>query len=436
MKVLNLKVKHILGLKELDLDLDEGMILVGGANGQGKSSTLNALKMALCGKRGTDWPEKALHDGEDEGEVIVELSGDPSLGEDDKLKVHLEISQKRSGEIDRITIYDSTGEPAPNPRTLLSDLYSLRGFDPLDFARQKPADQRESLAKLVGVDLEAARNEYKEVYEERAAINREVKRLEHRLGELPYHEDAPKELVDSAELVEKVSEIRKQNSELEHYTQVVESYAQNQQVAMDRIAKTEAKIASLKEELAAQQAAFDEACKHHDESKKVLLAMPDLQDDSAILENIAFASEQNEKVRQNQAADSLRQELKIEKDKSGTMTSRLTEINESVDRQVREAEFPVPGMTIDKEGVLLNGNPFSDCSRSERIKASCMVGIALHPTLRLFCCEDGSDLDTESIEILDEIMQEYGYTMLTEIVTRSPEDERICKVVLEAGEAK
>ena len=58
MKVLNLKVKHILGLKELDLDLDEGMILVGGANGQGKSSTLNALKMALCGKRLTNGNER------------------------------------------------------------------------------------------------------------------------------------------------------------------------------------------------------------------------------------------------------------------------------------------------------------------------------------------------------------------------------------------
>tara|TARA_Y100000389_G_scaffold48812_1_gene44358 strand:- start:15124 stop:16434 length:1311 start_codon:yes stop_codon:yes gene_type:complete len=436
MKVLNLKVKHILGLKELDLDLDEGMILVGGANGQGKSSTLNALKMALCGKRGTDWPEKALHDGEDEGEVVVTLSGDPSLGEDEQLKVHLEISQKRSGEIDKITIYDSTGEPAPNPRTLLSDLYSLRGFDPLDFARQKPADQRETLAKLVGVDLDAARVEYKSIYDERALVNREVKRLEIRVSSSVRHDDVPEDLVDTADLVEQISRIRKQNSELTHYTEVVNSYAKEQQRAIERVTKTEEKLRLVREELEANQVAFKQSCKHHDEAKKHLLTLPDLQDDKPILDNIAFAAETNEKIRQNNASDVLKTELKIEKEKSGTLTARLSGINERVDKQVREAEFPVSGMSIDKEGVLLNGNAFSDCSRSERITASCMVGIALHPTLQLFVCEDGSDLDTESIEILDSVMQEYGYTMLTEIVTRNEEDERICKVVIEAGEAK
>ncbi len=436
MRVLNLKVKHILGLKELDLDLDEGMILVGGANGQGKSSTLNALKMALCGKRGTDWPEKALHDGEDEGEVIVTLSGDPSLGEDARLKVHLQINQKRSGEIDKITIYDSTGEPAPNPRTLLSDLYSLRGFDPLDFARQKPADQRESLAKLVGVDLDAARIAYKSLYEERSLVNREVKKLEIRVASSLRHDDVPEELVDTALAVEQLKKIRKENSELTHYTEVVAGYAREQQAAMDRIAKTEEKLRLLNEELKKHQVSFKEACNAHDHAKKHLLTMPDLQDDKTILENIAFAGETNEKIRQNQAIDLLNAELRIEKEKSGTMTARLAEINESVDEQVREAKFPVSGMSIDKEGVLLNGNAFSDCSRSERIKASCMVGIALHPTLQLFVCEDGSDLDAESIEILDSVMQEYGYTMLTEIVTRNEQDESICKVVLEAGEAK
>lgn len=436
MKVLNLKVKHILGLKELDLDLDEGMILVGGANGQGKSSTLNALKMALCGKRGTDWPEKALHDGEDEGEVVVTLSGDPSLGEDEQLKVHLEISQKRSGEIDKITIYDSTGEPAPNPRTLLSDLYSLRGFDPLDFARQKPADQRETLAKLVGVDLDAARVEYKSIYDERALVNREVKRLEIRVASSVWHDDVPEDLVDTACAVEKINKIRKENSELTHYTEVVNNYAKEQQRAIERVTKTEEKLRLVREELEANQIAFKESCKHHDDAKKHLLTMPDLQDDKIILDNIAFAAETNEKIRQNQACDTLKTELKIEKEKSGALTAALSEINESVDKQVREAEFPVSGMSIDKEGVLLNGNAFSDCSRSERITASCMVGIALHPTLQLFVCEDGSDLDTESIEILDSVMQEYGYTMLTEIVTRNEEDERICKVVIEAGEAK
>lgn len=436
MKVLNLKVKHILGLKQLDLDLDEGVILVGGSNGQGKSSALNALKMALCGKRGTDWPEKALHDGEDEGEVVVTLSGDPSLGEDDKLKVHLEISQKRSGEIDRITIYDSAGEPAPNPRALLSDLYSLRGFDPLAFANQNPADQRESLAKLVGVDLESARIEYKEVYQERTLVNREVKKLELRVDHAKWHDDAPLEAVDTVDLVEKLSDIRKKNSELEHYTSVVDSYAKEQQAAMDRIAKAEEKMRLLGEELENKQVGFKDACKNHDEAKKHLIAMPDLQCDKEILNEISFAGEVNDKVRHNESVLKLKDELAEERKTSGDLTDRLAAINDGVDAQVREATFPVDGMSIDKEGVLLHGTSFSDSSRSERIRASCMVGMFLNPTLRLFVCEDGSDLDTETIAVLDAVMKDNEFQMLTEIVTRSEVDESFCKVVLESGEAK
>ena len=59
MKVLNIYVKHVMGLREaVELDVrDDNLIFVGGKNGQGKTSTLNAGKMALCGRRGTEFPE-------------------------------------------------------------------------------------------------------------------------------------------------------------------------------------------------------------------------------------------------------------------------------------------------------------------------------------------------------------------------------------------
>ena len=438
MKVLNIKVRHVMGLRDVvEMDVrDDNLIFVGGRNGQGKSSTLNAVKMALCGRRGTDFPEKIIHDGEDQAEVEVQLSGDPSLGEDSQLTVRWTVDKKRAGEIEDIQILDSAGYASPNPRTLLRDLYHARAFDPLAFERMASKDQRESLAKLVGVDLEAARNEYKDIYASRTELNREVKKLELAVESSPSHADAPAEPVNVADLVARLEEIRKQNSELDHYTKVVEGYAREQQAAMDRIAKTEEKLRLLNEDLEKYQVSFKEACKAHDQAKQQLLKMPDLQCDKEILSEISFAGEVNAKVAENKATEKLKVELKKVQSQSGDLTAKLKEINAGVDQQLRDASFPVEGMSIDKEGVLLNGRAFSDNSRSERIAASAKIGAAMAPTLRLLICEDGSDLDSDCIQELDKFMQEHDFQCIVELVTRSPEDEDRCKVVLQNGAPK
>lgn len=438
MKVLNIYVKHVMGLREaVELDVrDDNLIFVGGKNGQGKTSTLNAVKMALCGRRGTEFPEKIIHDGEDQAEVEIQLSGDPSLGEDSHLTVRWTVDKKRAGEVEDIQIIDSAGYKSPNPRTLLRDLYHARAFDPLAFERLSAKDQRESLAQLVGVDLEAARDSYKEVYDARTEINREAKKVQVRFESAPQYSDVPSEPVDVSSLVAKLEEIRTQNSERERYTKVVEGYAREQELAKERIAKTEEKLRLLHEELEKHQASYKEACKHHDEANENLSIMPLMQSDAEILEEISAAGETNEKVSKNKSADKLMVELKELQQQSDDLTDRLKQINAGVDKELRDASFPVEGMSIDKEGVLLNGRAFSDNSRSERIAASAKIGMAMNPTLRLLICEDGSDLDADCMKALDDFMQEHDFQCIVELVTRSAEDEDRCKVVLQNGAAK
>lgn len=427
MRVLALKVRHVLGLKELDLNMDGNhLILVGGPNGQGKSSTLNALKMALCGKRGMDWPEKALHDGEDEGEVIVELSGDPSLGEYDKLKVHLELKKRRSGEIDKITIYDSTGEPAPNPRKLLSDLYHNRAFDPLAFERMKPTEQRDCIAKLVGIDLDADRAEYAAKFEERTVVNRDVKRLEASYKSLPTHDDAPEAPIVTSDLVNELDEVRKFNDSVDKKMSKVEKLANKVQEGIARITKCE-------EALEAAKATFKEATEKHEAEKAEYLKLPDPKDEKPILEKISNASELNKKFSDNEAKFKAKQEYEQAACSSNALTNELDRIKKDVEETLASAEFPVPGMTLDREGVLLNGRAFSDNSKKERTIASAKVAIALEPTLRLMVCEDGSDLDEEALDGLAEILKDDDFQALIELVTRGKDDEDRCAVVLEAG---
>ena len=67
MKIKNVKVHQVLGVKDLSADLEgHNLWLIGGKNASGKSSALNAIIMAICGKKGCDYPDQPLKNGEDE----------------------------------------------------------------------------------------------------------------------------------------------------------------------------------------------------------------------------------------------------------------------------------------------------------------------------------------------------------------------------------
>ncbi len=100
---------------------------------------------------------------------------------------------------------------------------------------------------------------------------------------------------------------------------------------------------------------------------------------------------------------------------------------------LQEAEWPIEGMSVDSEGVLLDGLPFESACLSRRISASVNVGMSLNPELRLLVCEDGSSLDMDTLKQIEEELKEKDYTMLVEVVTRTQQDEDMCAVVIKEG---
>jgi hypothetical protein len=100
------------------------------------------------------------------------------------------------------------------------------------------------------------------------------------------------------------------------------------------------------------------------------------------------------------------------------------------------ATWPLPGLSLDSEGVLFNGLPFSQASKSARIATSAKIGMALNPRLRLMVCQDGNDLDNESLDSLEKLLRDSDYQMILELVTRNDDDEKRCAVIIENGKNK
>ena len=95
-----------------------------------------------------------------------------------------------------------------------------------------------------------------------------------------------------------------------------------------------------------------------------------------------------------------------------------------------EADFPIPGLAFDADGVTFNGIPFAQCSSAERLRVSVAMGIALNPKLKVLLIRDGSLLDDNNLAMIAEAAKEADAQVWIERVSKGEE----CSVIIEDGE--
>lgn len=438
MKVLNYQVHNVLRVADADLTLDgRHLFLVGGTNESGKTSSLRALQMALCGRSGSDYPEVALKEGEREGWVKVQLSGEEEELHDARgFSVELYLSRKQNGTVvEKFRVVDADGDEAPEPRTLLQRLYGLRAFDPLTFEKLTSPEKRKLLTELLGLDLSDLDNQRKKLFDQRAEVNRDGVRMRSRWEDMAKHDDAPKECIDPKALSEELTRRQKVN----RANQILRDKLARAEIDLAKearaVERTEAKIAEL-------QALLDMQRKGHAavlETQQALTNEVGLlkdEDELGAVSELTKAQVVNRKVIENQERAKVGKELESLRAKAVELTTKMAEIDQQKHDKLASADWPVPGLGISDDGVLFNDLPFEQLCKSKRILVSAMVGIAMNPTLRLMVCQDGSDLGNEALAALEELLKEHDFQMLLEVVTRSPADEERCAVVFSEGSVK
>jgi DNA repair exonuclease SbcCD ATPase subunit len=431
-------------VKQVNFDLDgHHLFLIGGKNGQGKSSAIKSLLMALCGKRDFDWPEIPLKEGEDEGWVRVLLSGDDELHEAQTFTLELLFKRRRGGAVvESFRILDSAGDEAPEPRQLLKRLYHFRGFDPGEFDRLPKAERRKMLMQLCGLDFEADEQKIKSLYDERTAVNRELKTARTEMAKLEKHDDAPEQEVSVADLVAEMDRRQKWNEETGRLKQRVDGCLRASDKEQDDILREESEIARLKAEIAKCEKRIEQAqeraAEHHAAWGKATAELNKrvVADVDQIKQQIRDAGQINAMVRENREFEKAESRVIHLEARSDDLTNEMGEIRQEQERALREAQWPVEHLSVDSDGVLFGGLPYEQASKSQRIVVSTKIGMALNPKLRLLVCEDGSDMDVDTLAALDAMLKENDFQMVVELVTRSDEDEDRCAVVIEAGKVK
>jgi DNA repair exonuclease SbcCD ATPase subunit len=424
MKIISLTAENVKRLKAVEIRPDGAMVVLGGKNGAGKSSILDAIEMALGGKDRA--PAVPIRRGESEASVVLEL---------DDLKVTRTFTASGNS---YLRVENKDGARFQSPQAILDKLVGTLSFDPLEFSRMAPREQLATLKALVGLDFSELDRKRAEVFQARAETNRAARDLRGALSNMTFHSDTPIEEVSAKALMEELRAAREINQANQRQRTELEKRRQEVQAKQGRLAEIRNEIKALEQKirdlqsLAGQIEADIEA--GIDAGKRFAEQVEALRDvDLAAIEaRIAEADEINAWVRENKAFADVDLKAEQTEAKAEALTREIEAIDQQKAEALAAAKFPIPGMSFDENGVLLNGLPFAQASSAEQLRASVAMGLALNPKLKVLLIRDGSLLDADSLRMVAEMAAAADGQCWVERVSEGDE----VSVIIEDGTVK
>jgi len=400
MKIINLKAENIKKIKAIDITPKDNTIVITGKNGQGKTSVLDSILFALGGKDALKNTPKPIREGEDHASVEIDLG---------EYKV---VRTWNTSGTTRLEVLSPDGAKYGSPQTLLDEIVGRIAFDPLAFANMKSEEQRVVLLDVLGLTNQVAKlqAEYRELYEERTIVGRELKTAEGYYNAITVAQDAPEAPVDTVAVSNDLREAEGHNRGLE--------------MLEDTLKDVEADVKELKEQLAEAEKAVADAKLKLKGLKKI--------DTAPLQEKLASASAINLQYQQVQNKKEGGVKVEDRKKAQAELTEKMETIVSEKENLITTAKLPIDGLNIDAEGVTFNGIPFTQLSSAEQLKVSLAIAMAMNPKLRVMRIMDGSLLDSDNMKIVTEMAKADDYQVWIERV----EDSGRVGILIENGEVK
>lgn len=485
MKIKAIHVQNFKKIRTIDIeDADRGMILIGGKNGAGKSSFLDAITCAFMGASAI--PANPIRDGEKEGFVEVVTDG---------FTIRRTFTRKEEGGFGgSLSIRTADGMKPASPQAWLDKKLGSLSCDPVSFLALPTEKQAQKLREITGVDVSALDARYEAVYAARTKLGQDGTKEAALLAKMPRFDDAPAEpvtpeyvqptliepvlveadqvsaaallpeitaaeateqaaeaaeraVVDARRLADQTAatvgaitakierlhrELQAAEAERAAAVQAVDAQQSTVMRLMEASEATRAAVvpsAPLKARIATieaeNKAARDAAAEANAAERKRVAALNAEAQRAATAVNLAARQEAdaaNEKRRANAVHDEKARELEELRSNYAAKTVELDAIKAEKAAMLAGATFPIPGLSFgDKGGVTFNGQPLDQASGAEKIRVSMAIALAGAKEIRLVLIRDASLLDDDSLALVAEIAEAAGAQAILERVgTRDP----------------
>jgi energy-coupling factor transporter ATP-binding protein EcfA2 len=440
-RVVSLQASNILRLSAVEFSWKDGqrVLTLGGANGAGKSSVINAVAMALGGM--SLCPDEPLKRGEQRGFVEVNL-GELIVRREfwrDLLNEQPADGTPAYGETkSRLIVKNTEGIKQEPAQRLLDRLIGKLSFDPTAFAADDGNKQAETLRKIVGLDFKDHDEQRSIAYDRRAVYSRQAKEQLVILDNMVKYDDVPDEELSLSALLDQLREAHDKKKRAADLLEV----ARMRQLDIDSkerqlkdlevsSADIDRQIIRLQQERTEKQAAASELAADIDaietardvaanDAKTAESLVPD---DKVIQAQIADVEDTNSKIRANAARKNVMNTVAKNQKQAEEQDQLIAQLDETRAKTIRETKFPIDGLGISHTGaVTFNGIALKQASTAEQMRVSVAIGFALNPALKLLCIRNGNALDDTSFALIAELAERAGGQVLMEVVTKKADD--------------
>lgn len=406
-KINQLEIENVKRIKACKFEpTQNGLTIIGGKNGQGKTSTLDSIAWALGGERYR--PTQANR----EGSVVP-----PSI--------HIELSNglivERKGKNSSLKVIDPNGKKSG--QQLLNEFVEELSINLPKFMQSSNGEKAETLLRIIGVgdQLRTLEQQEKELYNERLAIGRIADQKKKFAEEMTFYPDAPQDLISISELIQQQQEILARNGE--------------NQRKRSNVASLEAQEAQLSNQIADLQNRLAEITNQHNAvlndltiARTSVVGLVD-QSTAELEQNIADIELINQKVRANLDKGKANDDAAFHAKEYAALDVKIANIRKQKTELLNNAQLPLSGLSVSDGELTYNDQKWDCMSGADQLRVSTAIVRALNPNCGFVLLDKLEQMDTDTLQEFGAWLEAEGLQVIATRVSTGDE----CAIVIEDG---
>ncbi len=410
MKINQLEIENVKRVRAVKLaPAANGLTVIGGRNGQGKTSVLDAIAWALGGDRFR--PTAAQR----EDSVLTP-------------NIHIVMSNglvvERKGKNSDLRVLDPHGNK--RRQQLLNGFVEQLALDLPRFMAATDKEKADTLLRIIGVgdQLSELERQETETYNRRRAIGQVADQKAKYAKEQPYYPDAPREPVSASELIRQQQDILARNGQRMQWRREQDRIA-------DALARTEDEIDAAEDKLRTLKMRLEELREQDRAAQKSPLEMQ--QESTAELEmSLAEIEAINRKVRANLDKDKAQEDAQQYSDQYDRLTHELEELRQRKTDLLTHADLPLPELTVQEGALVYKGHKWDCLSGAEQLRVATAIVRKLNPQCEFVLLDRLEQMDLDTLREFGDWLEREGLQAIATRVSTGGE----CSIVISDGVAE
>ena len=410
-KINKLEIENVKRVKAVQIEpTADGLTVVGGKNGQGKTSVLDSIAWALGGN---SYKPSNPHR---EGSVVAPM-----------IRIQLDngLIVERKGKNGTLMVTDPSGKKAG--QNLLNSFVEQFAINLPKFMEMNSKDKTKALLNTVdglGEKIYQLEQEELELYNKRRTVGQIRDQKKHYAEEQPFYKEVGNEIVSAFELIKEQQEILARNGENQRKRDNLENLTAKQTLAINKKAELERQLLEINNELETLETDIETA------NKDVV----DLIDESTeeLEQSIENIEEINRKVRANQDREKAEMDAEHYALEYKDLSDEIDALREQKLDLLNGANLPLEGLSVDNGVITYKGQPWDNMSGSEQLIVATAIVRKINPQCEFVLVDKLEQMDLETLLDFANWLKD---NKLQAIATRVSTGEE-CQIIIEDGYVK